>query len=247
MKNVTTIQCGKLKGFITSAHGMAALCMAIGMLTAGCATTPQPVLKAEQAEITPAQVLAKLEQGNARFAAGKSLHRDWTQQRTRTAPAQFPVAVVLGCIDSRVSSEIIFDQGLGDIFSARVAGNVLDDDILGSMEFACKVAGAKLIAVIGHSHCGAVKGACSGAQLDHLSGLLEKIRPSVSEAHKELPGVAATDGKFVERVAALHVEHVVKQIREQSTVLRDLIDSGKAGIVGGMYDLDSGIVHFLNR
>lgn len=247
MKNETTNQNVRQHSFITSKQGLLGLCVVIGTLTAGCTTARQPVLKAAQAAITPAQVLARLEQGNARFAAGKSLDRDWAKQRSKTAPAQFPVAVVLGCIDSRVSSEIIFDQGLGDIFSARVAGNVLDDDMLGSMEFACNVAGAQLIAVIGHSHCGAVKGACSGDRLDHLSGLLEKIRPSVSEASKEMPGITATDGKFVEKVAELNVERVVQQIRDQNPLLRDLVEAGEVGLVGGMYDLDSGIAHSFDR
>ena len=115
------------------------------------------------------------------------------------------------------------------------------------MEFACKVAGAKLIAVIGHSHCGAVKGACSGAQLGHLTELLEKIQPSVAEAKQKLPGVAATDGKFIEEVAELNVHHVLQQIREQSSVLRELIDSGQVGLVGGIYDLNSGKVQFFNH
>ncbi len=174
-------------------------------------------------------------------------HRDWPQQRAQTAAGQYPFAVVLSCIDSRASSEIIFDQGFGDIFNARVAGNILDDEIFGSMEFACKIAGAKLIAVLGHSHCGAVKGACSGAQLDHLTALLDKIQPCVAEAKAKMPGAAATDGKFIEEVAELNVHHVLQQIREQSPALRELIDSGKLGLVGGLYDLDSGKVEFFKN
>jgi carbonic anhydrase len=208
---------------------------------------PQPNSKEQQNTLTPAAALEKLETGNARFAADGLLHRDWRQQRAQTASAQFPFAVVLGCIDSRVPAEIVFDQGLGDIFNARVAGNIIDDEILGSMEFACKIAGAKLIAVIGHTRCGAVKGACSGARLGHLTGLLEKIRPSVETAKARMPGASAIDSKFVDEVAELNVQNTIRQIREQSPVLRELIDAGSVGIVGGIYDLDSGKVHFFKN
>ena len=242
------VKIGKLQGF--DKLGLFAVVLASGLLATGCATTHlalPPMTKMQQAEISPAAALEKLEAGNARFVAGKILHRDWQQQRATTSGGQYPFAVVLSCIDSRVSSEIIFDQGFGDIFNARVAGNVLDDEILGSLEFACKIAGAKLIAVVGHSHCGAVKGACSGAQLGHLTGLLDKIQPSVAETREKLPGVAPTDGKFIEQVAELNVHHVLQQIREQSPVLRELIDSGKVGLVGGIYDLDSGKVEFFKN
>jgi carbonic anhydrase len=241
---------GKPTGFTHHLQLAAALVAVGGLLATGCTTTrpaPPPTSKAQQSTSSPAQALEKLKAGNARFVSGKMEHRDWPQQRVATAAGQYPVAVVLSCIDSRVSSEIIFDQGFGDIFNARIAGNVLDDKILGSMEFACKIAGAKLIAVVGHSHCGAVKGACSGAQLGHLTGLLEEIQPSVAEAKIKLPGVAATDAKFIEEVAELNVNHVRQQIREQSPVLRELIDSGQVGLVGGIYDLDSGKVHFFQN
>jgi len=240
----------KPASFIHNLQLAAALAVAAGLLVTGCATAPHgppPISKAHQSAITPSQALEKLEAGNARFVAGKTLHRDWPQQRAATAAGQYPFAVVLSCIDSRASSEIIFDQGFGDIFNARIAGNVLDDEILGSMEFACKVAGAKLITVIGHSHCGAVKGACNGAQLGHLTGLLDKIQPCVTTAKQKLPGVAVTDGKFIGEVAELNVQLVLKQIREQSPVLRELIDSGQVGIVGGIYDLDSGAVKFFQH
>ncbi len=241
---------GQHQGFSNMNQLTAALALAAGLFATGCATThhaPPPTSKVQQSALTPSQAFEKLEAGNARFVAGQPLHRDWVAQREQTAAGQYPIAIVLSCVDSRASSEIIFDQGFGDIFNARVAGNVLDDDILGSMEFACKVAGAKLIAVIGHSHCGAVKGACNGAQLGHLTGLLEKIQPSVTEAKAKLPGVAVTDGKFIEKVAELNVRNVMQQIREQSPVLRELIESGKVGIVGGLYDLDSGKVQFIQN
>ena len=220
------------------------------VLFTGCASRPPaaaPTSKSQPLAFTPALALEKLEAGNARFVAGKSLHRNWPSQRVATAGGQHPFAIVVSCIDSRVSSEIIFDQGLGDIFNARVAGNVLDDEILGSLEFATKVAGAKLIAVVGHSHCGAVTGAVSGAQLGHLTALLDKIQLSVAEAKEKFPGVAVTDSKFIQAVAELNVSHVKQQIREQSSVLRELIDSGQVGLVGGIYDLDSGKVQFFNH
>lgn len=248
IKSVANI--GKPVGFAHHLQLAAALVSLGGLLTTGCATAPRaspPTSKTQQTAITPAQAVEKLEAGNARFVAGKFLHRDWSQQRAATAAGQYPFAVVLSCIDSRASSEIIFDQGFGDIFNARVAGNVLDDEILGSMEFACKVAGAKLIAVVGHSHCGAVKGACNGAQLGHLTGLLDKIQPCVAAAKQKLPGVAVTDGKFIEEVAELNIQLVLKQIHEQSPVLRELINSGQVGIVAGIYELDSGKVQFFQH
>jgi len=143
-----------------------------------------------------------------------------------------------------VAGEVVFDQGLGDLFNCRVAGNVLDDEILGSLEFACQLAGARLIAVVGHTHCGAVKGACGGARLGHLTGLLDKLRPSVDEAKAKLPGVAPTDGAFVETVAVLNVRRTMAQIRDQSPVLRELLDTGRVALAGGIYDLDSGKVSF---
>jgi len=239
---------GKPPGFCKAQ--LAVLALVTGLLSAGCATvskSPPPTTKAQQSALTAVQALEKLAAGNARFLAGKMEHRNWPQQRAATAGGQYSFAAVLSRIDSRVASEIIFDQGFGDIFNACIAGNVLDDEILGSLEFACKIAGAKLIVVVGHSHCGAVKGACSGAQLGHLTGLLDKIQPSVAEAKEKLPGVASTDGKFIEAVAELNVHHVLQQIREQSPVLRELIDSGQVGLVGGIYNLDSGKVEFFNQ
>jgi len=241
---------GKPVGFAHHIRNAAALVAVGGLLATGCTTTPHtlpPMSKTQQLAITPGKALERLEVGNARFVAGKTEHHDWQQQRAATAAGQYPFAVLLSCIDSRVSSEIIFDQGFGDIFNVRVAGNVLDEDVLGSLEFACQVAGAKLIAVVGHSHCGAVKGACSGAQFGHLTGLLDKIQPSVAEVKEKLPGVAPTDGNFIKEVAELNVHHVLHQIRQQSPVLRELIDSGRLGLVGGVYDLDSGKVQFFNR
>ena len=225
------------------AFGVAALSCA----AEAAATAPPPTSQSEQAALKPAQALEKLVTGNARFVAGQPAPRDWPTARAQTAAAQFPYAVVLSCIDSRASSEVIFDQGFGDIFNARLAGNVLDADVLGSMEFACKLTGAKLIAVVGHSHCGAIKGACSGAKLGHLTGLLDKIQPAVVAARAQHPKAAPGDPEFVEAVAEENVRLVLRQIREQSPVLRELIEAGTVGLVGGLYDLETGKVRFLKN
>lgn len=194
-----------------------------------------------QANLTPAATLELLKNGNARFTDNLRTHHDLLEQVNITSTGQYPFAVILSCIDSRASAELIFDQGLGDIFSIRVAGNVSNDDVLGSMEFACALAGAKLVVVLGHSSCGAVKGACSGAEMGHLTGLLSKIRPSVEEVRKlnSLSGDA-----FVQEVADRNVVEVVRQIRGRSHVLDTMISDGKVGIVGGMYSVSTGAVEF---
>ena len=197
--------------------------------------------KASQEAMTPAQALALLKSGNERFVAGHQVKRDLTAERAATAGGQYPFAVVLSCLDSRTSSELIFDQGFGDLFNARVAGNVLDDDILGSMEFGCKVAGAKLIAVVGHSKCGAVKGACAGVELGNLTGLLNKIQPAVAAVPTSGDKTSYT---HVDAVAKENVKLVLAQIKQRSPILEELIRTEKVALVGGMYDLDSGRVVF---
>ena len=191
--------------------------------------------------MTPQTALELLKEGNARFKANLKANRNLLEQANITADGQFPFAVILSCIDSRTSAELIFDQGLGDIFSIRIAGNVLNDDIVGSMEFACKVAGSRLIVVIGHSGCGAVKGAVDGVELGSLTGLLHKIRPAIELAEKS--GELARD-EFVQRVAEKNVEHVVQQIRARSNVLDAMITERQVGIVGAMYSVESGGVDF---
>ncbi len=192
-------------------------------------------------ELTPELALNRLKEGNVRFQSNLKINRDLLEQVNRTAQGQSPFAVILSCIDSRTSAELIFDQGLGDIFSIRIAGNVLNDDILGSMEFACKIAGSQLIVVLGHSACGAVKGACEGAELGHLSGLLRKIQPAIAVVEKSgaLPG-----DDLVQSVAEKNVDHVVRGIREKSSVLEAMITAGQVGIVGAMYSVQSGKVQF---
>jgi len=209
-----------------------------------CATSGVQT-KASQASTTPQQALQSLKEGNARFAAGRSRHHDLRAQAEKTSTGQFPIAAVLGCMDSRASNELIFDQGIGDIFSARVAGNVLNNDLLGSLEFATVKAGAKAIVVVGHTRCGAVAGACSRAKLDHLTRLLDKIQPAVSKVSKSSVGMKSRPA-FEDEVSAENVRQVVSQIRAQSPLIRKLEKNGKLIIVGGLYHLDTRKVEYLN-
>ncbi len=206
-----------------------------------------PTTKASQAAMTPQQALAELKAGNARFVAGHPLKRNLPADVKATASGQYPFAVVLSCLDSRQPIEIVLDQGIGDIFSARVAGNVLNDDVLGSMEFACKVSGAKLIAVIGHTNCGAIKGAVDDVQLGNLTGLLAKIKPAMDAVPANVQPRTSKNPEYVDQVAEANVRLVMQQIRDRSPILREMIDEGKVGLVGGMYDLSTGEVHFFSN
>jgi carbonic anhydrase len=212
------------------------------------ATAMSPVqTKASQAAMTPQQALAELRDGNERFVAGRPRVRNFPEQVKATASGQYPFAVVLSCLDSRQPIEIVFDQGIGDIFSARVAGNVLDDDILGSMEFACKVSGAKLIAVVGHSNCGAIKGAIDDVELGNLTGLLAKIKPAMDAVPDDGQPRTSKNYAFVNAVAEVNVRLVMKEIRERSPILREMLDHGQIALVGGMYDLSTGKVRFFDN
>jgi carbonic anhydrase len=202
--------------------------------------------KESQAAMTPQSALAELRAGNARFVAGHPLKRNLPADVKATASGQYPFAVVLSCLDSRQPIEIVLDQGIGDIFSARVAGSVLNGDILGSMEFACKVSGAKLIVVIGHSNCGAIKGAVDGVELGNLTGLLSKIQPAISEVPANVQPRTSKNPEFVDQVAEANVRLVMREIRERSPILREMLDAGQIGLVGGMYDLSTGEVRFLS-
>lgn len=219
------------------------------LLMTSC-TTPQAVpgtmSQQKQSGMTPDLALAALEEGNERFAAGKSTRRNLLAQAKETSKGQYPFASVVSCVDSRTSSEIIFDQGLGDIFNARVAGNVINPDIIGSLEFTCKVAGSKLIVVVGHTSCGAVKGACDHVRLGSLTGLLAKIRPAVDSTPPGKEGHTSSDGTFVNAVAETNVRLGVKAIRSQSPILRQMEKEGALRIVGAMHDLETGRVRFLN-
>ena len=201
--------------------------------------------KETQQSMTPEKALKFLKEGNQRFVNNLSYNRNLLQQVNDTSEGQFPVAIVLSCLDSRTSSELIFDQGLGDVFSVRIAGNVMNDDILGSMEFACGVAGSKLIVVLGHSKCGAVKGACSHVKMGHLTGLLNKIKPALETV--ESNGSALDFDDMVEEVAHENVHVQMNEILARSPILRSLFEEGKIGIAGGMYSVDSGEVDFFEE
>lgn len=202
--------------------------------------------KETQHHLTPRQALKILMDGNQRFLNNLRANRNLLQQVNETSSDQFPFAIILSCIDSRTSAELIFDQGLGDIFSVRIAGNVLNPDILGSMEFACQVAGSKLVMVLGHSKCGAVKGACSHVEMGHLTALLEKIQPSVDRV-VEARGPNLPKEELVEHVALDNVIHHLRDIEERSSILRHLRRDGKIGIVGAMYSVETGEVRILEE
>ena len=194
--------------------------------------------------LSPHQVIDVLRRGNDRFVNNLKANRNLLQQVNETSDGQHPMAIVLSCIDSRTSAELIFDQGLGDIFSVRIAGNILNDDILGSMEFACKVAGAKAIMVLGHSKCGAVKGACDGVKVGNLTTLLQKIEGAIALETETVGDRSAKNDAFVERVAELNVILVKSQIMQRSPLLAEMVRNSEIAIVGGMYDVESGSVDF---
>lgn len=198
---------------------------------------------ASQESLKTSEAIELLKKGNERFLNKSSLDRNYEQQISATSKGQYPFAVVLSCIDSRVPTETIFDQGIGDIFNAKVAGNFVNEDILGSMEFACKLAGTKVIVVMGHTSCGAVKGACDNAELGNLTQMLYKIKPAV-DAVKTPEGTdrSSSNIEFVNDVARKNVELTIENIRSKSPVLKDLEDDGKIQIVGAMYDVGTGKV-----
>ncbi len=200
--------------------------------------------KAARDALSPTQVIDVLRAGNVRFQNNLKANRNLLQQVDETSEGQHPMAMVLSCIDSRTGPELIFDQGLGDIFTARIAGNVVNNDILGSMEFACKIAGAKAIVVLGHTKCGAVKGACDGVELGNLSSLLHKIREAVVLERETIGDRTSNNADFVERVAELNVQLVKHQIIARSSVLSKMIDDGELALVGAMYAVDTGTVTF---
>lgn len=203
--------------------------------------------KASQDAISPAKALELLKEGNQRFTAKQQVERNLNLQVEQTSTGQFPFATVLSCIDSRVPAELVFDQGIGDIFSVRIAGNFVNADILGSMEFASKLAGTKLILVLGHTACGAVKGACDHAELGNLTAMLDNIAPAV-EAITEPENAAdrtSANIDFVNAVGTKNVELTIDRIREESPVLAEMEQAGEIQIVGGMYDIATGKVNFL--
>lgn len=202
--------------------------------------------KETQASTTPRRALEFLREGNGRFVNNLRLHRELLQQANETREGQWPFATILSCIDSRTSAELIFDQGLGDIFSIRIAGNVINTDILGSMEFACKVAGSKLIVVLGHSSCGAVKGACDHVEMGNLTELLAKLQPAVYQERTftKPEDRGSKNTEFVESVARINVHRSVRAVIERSYILEHMVSAGQIGVIGGMHDLASGRVEF---
>jgi carbonic anhydrase len=197
-----------------------------------------------QESISPSKALQLLKDGNQRFVSNLKINRNLLQQANETSDGQHPFAVILSCIDSRTSAELIFDQGLGDVFSVRIAGNIINEDILGSMEFGCKVAGSKIIVVLGHTKCGAVKGACDHVEMGNLTALLTKIRPAVDDEVTVKENRNSGNSVFVEKVSAINVKRTVKAIMERSPILKEMIESGQIGIVGGTHDISTGEVEF---
>ena len=200
-----------------------------------------------QATMTPERALAYLRQGNDRFVHNLKARRNLLEQVNETSDGQWPFATILSCIDSRTSAELVFDQGLGDIFSIRMAGNVLSDAVLGSMEFACKLAGSRLLVILGHTSCGAIKGACDNVQLGNLSTVLNLIQPSVYFERTVTENRTGSNADFVDRVAQIQVRRAVEGVIERSMVLREMIERGETGLIGGMYDVATGAVQFFDE
>jgi carbonic anhydrase len=227
---------------------LSALLIAGGFIisvTANAGGGSNALTQEQQAAITPAKALSMLKQGNQRFVSGEMSNTDYVAQVKQTSAGQFPFASIVSCLDSRIPPAIVFDRGIGDLFVARVAGNFVNDDILGSLEFAAKLAGSKIIVVMGHTECGAVKGACDGAQLGLLTATLANINPAVqAKAGKYSPANSSND-KFVDAVAEENVRLNMKKLRDRSVVLREMIDKGEITLVGAMYDVDTGKVKFL--
>jgi carbonic anhydrase len=200
--------------------------------------------KKTQEELTPELALEILKEGNKRFVNNIKTHRNLLEQVNETSSGQFPFAAILSCIDSRTSAELIFDQGLGDIFSIRIAGNILNEDILGSMEFACKIAGSKLIVVLGHTKCGAIEGACNNIVLGNITALLDKIKPAIKQETLTKVDRTGSNEIFVKNVTEKNVFLTVQKIREESPILNEMEQRGQIKIVGGLHDIDNGNVTF---
>ena len=201
--------------------------------------------KEEQAKLTPDEVFQQFVDGNKRFQSGTTTTRDHSEQARKSAPGQFPKAVVLSCLDSRVPVEDVFDQGLGDVFVGRVAGNFVNEDLLGSMEFACKVAGAKLVLVMGHQHCGAVKGAIDDVKLGNITAMLAKIKPAVKMSEDFVGDKKSNNDLYVKHVSENNVKYAIQQIREKSPILKEMEDKGEIKIVGAFYRLTDGTLEFI--
>jgi len=197
-----------------------------------------------QSSLTPEMAITFLQEGNDRFIKNLKANRNLLQQVNETAAGQFPFAAILSCIDSRTSAELIFDQGLGDIFSIRVAGNVLNEDILGSMEYACKVAGSKLVVVLGHTKCGAIIGACNNVELGHITTLLKKVKPALDHETHTSENRTGDNLEFVNRVTENNVHLTIARVRQESAILAEMENTGQIRIIGGLYNVETGKVDF---
>jgi len=195
--------------------------------------------KETQDNITPALALEMLKQGNGRFVNNSMLNRNFYEQIEATTEGQWPFAAILSCIDSRVPTETIFDQGIGDVFNARVAGNIINPDVLGSLEYACKVAGSKLVVVLGHTGCGAVKGACDNVELGNITGLLAHVKPAIN-ATEEPGDRSSSNASFVSKVIDKNVELMIERIKDESPILKEMAEQHEIAIVGATYDVASG-------
>jgi carbonic anhydrase len=236
--------CDSRRALLKSAVGIAAVSLIgaplLGVPQLACAAA---MSKDKRDKLTPDQILDAMKHGNERFRTGKMFPHDYLAQKRATVAGQYPAAVILSCIDSRAPAEIILDAGIGDTFNARIAGNIANDDLIGSLEFACALAGAKVILVMGHTACGAIKGAIDGAQLGNLTGLLNKIKPAVDATHYDGERTSK-NGEFVDEVAKTNVRLTIGEIRQRSEVLAALEKDGKVKIVGSMYRLAGGRVDF---
>lgn len=218
--------------------------------------TPSPGKKADnravtqtmesQKAMTAAQALQLLKDGNKRFVSGEMVNRDLRAQITSTADGQYPFAAILSCQDSRTSNDLLFDLNKGDAFSLRIAGNIVNEDILGGMEFGAKASGAKLIAVIGHTKCGAIYGACDNVKMGNLTGLLDKIKPAIDDVPMSIAPRDSKNVKFVDAVTEANVRYQMRQVREKSPILKEMVEKGEVGLVGGIYDVKTGEVKFFD-
>jgi carbonic anhydrase len=241
-KNVLSRRSFGRRNFLGSAAG-ACLIVPVAPAFLQLGAPGGSLTKEQRDRMTPSQVIEELKKGNERFRAGKMTSRDYLTEQKSSANGQYPAAVILGCIDSRVPAEIVFDVGIGDVFNARVAGNVPNEDLLGSMEFACAVAGAKVVLVLGHTACGAVKGAIDNVNLGNLTGLLDRIKPAIP-ATKFEGDKSSKNASYVNAVAHTNIELAMSDIRRHSSVLADLEKKGSIQIAGAMYDLATGAANF---
>src|SRR5580704_8353105 len=243
-KSINTVAVDR-RSFLSVALGTCAITPLAPLFLQLATSLAGSLTKEQRDSMTPSQVIDELKKGNERFRAGKMAPRDYLAEKRSSASGQYPAAVILGCVDSRVPAEIIFDAGIGDLFSGRVAGNVVNDDMLGSMEFACAVAGAKLVFVLGHTACGAIKGAIDDVELGNLTGLLARIKPAIPKTKFE-GEKSSKNPAYVDAVALTNVRVAVENTRRRSPVLEDLEKKGSIQITGAMYNLANGVVEFVS-